>query len=86
MNFLELQSKIKRRRKDEKERQKYWETHETWEGYDFYHVNYQENPDFYELVYKKALRVANQVVRHYEELGEYSSTDKPTLSWKDRSR
>lgn len=41
-----------------------------------------DNEDFYNMVYKKALKAANDVVRHYEETGEVSSKDKITVTIK----
>lgn len=40
------------------------------------------NEDYYNLVYKKALKAANEVVRYYEEKGEVSSKDKVTVTIK----
>lgn len=38
------------------------------------------NEDYWQLVYKKALKAANDVLKHYEEVGEISSKDKVTVT------
>ena len=40
------------------------------------------NEDFYNMVYKKALKAANDVIKHYEETGEIKNTDKITVTIK----
>ena len=39
-----------------------------------------QNEDFYNMVYKKALKAANDVLKHYEEVGEISPKDKVTVT------
>lgn len=38
------------------------------------------NEDYLQLVYKKALKAANDVIKHYEEVGEISLKDKVTVT------
>ena len=38
------------------------------------------NEDFYNMVYKKALKAANDVIKHYKEVGEISLKDKVTVT------
>ena len=40
------------------------------------------NEDYWQLVYKKALKAANDVLKHYEEVNEISSKDKVTVTVK----
>ena len=40
------------------------------------------NEDYWQLVYKKALKAANDVIKHYEEVGEISLKDKVTVTIK----
>ena len=37
------------------------------------------NEDYWQLVYKKALKAANDVIKHYKEVGEISLKDKVTV-------
>lgn len=41
-----------------------------------------QNEDFYNMVYKKALKAANDVIKHYEEVKEISLKDKVTVTVK----
>lgn len=72
MTFLELQRQIVQTRKARKgvsNRMEYFE-----EG--------SSEEEFYSAVYKRALSVANQIVKHYEELGRFDTKDKPKIFWK----
>ena len=40
------------------------------------------NEDYWQLVYKKALKAANDVIKHYKEVGEISLKDKVTVTIK----
>lgn len=71
MTFLELQRKITQTRKARRgvsNRKDYF--------------NDDPNEDFYLAVYRRVLSVANEIIRHYEEKGEFDSTDKPKIVWK----
>lgn len=71
MTFLELQNKIVQSRKARRgvgNRVDYFET--------------ELDEEFCTAVYKRALAVANSVVKHYEEAGEFDPKDKPMLTWK----
>lgn len=39
-----------------------------------------QNEDFYNMVYKKALKAANDVIKHYEKVKEISPKDKVTVT------
>lgn len=41
-----------------------------------------QNEDFYNMVYKKALKAANDVIKHYEKVKEISLKDKVTVTVK----
>lgn len=72
MTFLDLQKKLVQTRKARKgmvNRTEYFE-----EG--------SNEEEFYSAVYKRVLSVANQIVKHYEELGEFDPKDKPSINWK----
>ena len=72
MTFLELQNKIAQTRKARRgvgNRTEYFA-----EG--------SEEEAFYSAVYKRALNAANQIVKHYTELGEFDPKDKPSITWK----
>ena len=72
MTFLELQNKIEQTRKARRgvgNRTEYFA-----EG--------SEEEAFYNAVYKRALSVANAVVKHHEEIGEFNPKDRPKLTWK----
>ena len=76
MTFLELQHKIEQTRKARRgiaNRQDYFEGEE-------------DREEFYAAVYKRALSVANQIVRHYEDKGEFDAKDKPKLTWRTSGR
>lgn len=47
-----------------------------------YFDNEDDNEEFYLSIYKRALSVANQIVKHYEELGQFDPKDKPKILWK----
>lgn len=71
MTFLDLQRKITQTRKARRgvsNRTDYF--------------NDDPNEDFYLAVYRRVLSVANEIVKHYEEKGEFSSSDKPKIIWK----
>ena len=72
MTFLELHNQIQQTRKARK-------------GMDRtdYFAGDEEAEQFYSAVYKRAVSVANAVVKHYEEKAEYDPKDKPTISWKE---
>ena len=40
------------------------------------------NEEFYGAVYKRVLWGANEIVKHYEEKGEFAPDDKPKIIWK----
>lgn len=70
MKFLELQNQIvqtRKARKGIKNREDY----------------FQGDPkeDFWASVYKRALYIANEVVKHYEKKGAYDPDEKFNLSW-----
>ena len=70
MTFLELQNQIvqtRKARKGIKNREDYFQDDETEE--------------FWTSVYKRALYIANEVVKHYEKKGAYDSSEKFHLSW-----
>lgn len=70
MTFLELQNQIvqtRKARKGVKNREDYFQD--------------DTKEDFWTSVYKKALYIANDVVRHYEKKGEYDQSEKFNLSW-----
>lgn len=73
MTFLEVQKQIQQTRKARKgiaNRQDYF-------------AGDEEAEQFYTAVYKRALSVANQVVKHYEDKATFDPKDKPKLTWKD---
>lgn len=72
MTFLELQRMIQQTRKARKG------THNR--------IDYFEddpNEKYYQMIYKRALSVANEVIRHYEDLGVYDPKDKPKITWRE---
>lgn len=71
MTFLELQKKIVQTRKARKG------VHNRTD----YFSDPADSEDFYNEVYKKALRAANQVVKHYDERGEIDSREKVTVKF-----
>lgn len=73
MTFLELHNQIQQTRKARKgigNRTDYF-------------AGDEEAEQFYSAVYKRAVSVANQIVKHYEEKAEFNPKDKPTISWKE---
>lgn len=70
MTFIQLQNKIIQTRKAHK-------------GISNNRVDYfanDVNEDYWQLVYKKALKAANDVLKHYEEVKEISPKDKVTVT------
>lgn len=70
MTFLELQNQIvqtRKARKGVKNREDYFLD--------------DDNEEFWTSVYKRALYIANDVVKHYEKKGEYEHYEKFNLSW-----
>ena len=70
MTFLELQNQIvqtRKARKGVKNREDYFQD--------------DTKEEFWASVYKRALYIANEVVRHYEKKGEYDHSEKFNLSW-----
>lgn len=72
MTFLELQKEILQTRKARKG------MHRT-----DYFAGDEEAEAFYNAVYKRAVSVANQIVKHYEEKAEYDPKDKPKITWRE---
>lgn len=71
MTFLQLQNKIVQTKKARSG---------VHNRIDYFADNVNE--DFYNMVYKKALKAANAVIKHYEETGEIKNTDKITVTIK----
>ena len=71
MTFLQLQNKIVQTKKARSG---------VHNRIDYFADNVNE--DFYNMVYKKALKAANDVIKHYEEMGEIKNTDKITVTIK----
>lgn len=72
MTFLELQRQIEQTRKARRgvgNRQDYFEDEPEVEA-------------FYLAAYKRALSVANEVIRHYEAVGRVDAKDRPKVIWK----
>ena len=72
MTFLELQKQIqqtKKARKGVKNRRDY-----------FKNATFEEEMAL-EEIYKRALRAANEVLKHYEETGEFDPKEKMCISW-----
>ncbi len=72
MTFLELHNRIvqtRKARRGTKNRMDYFED--------------DPNEAFYMAVYKRALNVASQVIKHYEDKGEFDPKDKPKITWKE---
>lgn len=77
MTFLELHKIITQTRKARKGVKRY---EDFWKEFE------DEEPEaeaFYNAVYRRALHVANEVIKHYTEKCEYDPKDKPKLIWKD---
>lgn len=70
MTFLELHNQITQTRKARK-------------GMDRtdYFADDPQVEEFYTAVYRRALHVANEVIKHYEELRQFDPKDKPKLKW-----
>lgn len=73
MTFLELQKQILQTRKARRGAR----------GRQDYFAGDEEAEQFYSAVYKRALSVANQIIKHYEDKAEFDPKDKPKLTWKD---
>lgn len=70
MTFMELQNQIvqtRKARKGVKNREDYFLD--------------DDKEEFWTSVYKRALYIANDVVKHYEKKGEYDRSEKFNLSW-----
>ncbi len=74
MTFLELQKRIVQTRKARSG------VHNRTDYFD----SADSNEDFYAAVYKKALSVANKVVKHYEEAGEIDPKEKVSVEFKSK--
>lgn len=72
MTFLTLHNKIIQTRKARRG---------TQNRIDYFAYD-DSNEEFYMAVYKKALSVANKVIKHYEETGEISTKDKIEITFK----
>lgn len=73
MTFLELQKEIVQTRKARK----------GISGRTDYFADDEQAEAFYTAVYQRALAMANQVVKHYEDKAEYNPKDKPKLIWRE---
>ena len=73
MTFLELHKQIEQTRKARKGIQ----------GRTDYFADDPQVEEFYTAVYKRALHVANEVIKHYEELRLFDPKDKPKITWRD---
>ena len=72
MTFLELHKRIvqtRKARKGVKNREDYFQD--------------DDREEFWKSVYKRALYIANEVVKHYEKKGAYDGSEKFHLSWGD---
>lgn len=47
---------------------------------DYFADDVNVNEDYWQLVYKKALKAANDVLKHYEKVKEISPKDKVTVT------
>lgn len=45
--------------------------------------NYGQDWDYYSAVYRRAIWTANEVVKHYENVGKFDAKDKPKTVWKE---
>lgn len=72
MTFLELHNKITQSRKARR-------------GVHNRHDYLSDDPNeaFLLAVYKRALNVATQTIRHYIEKGEFDIKDRPKITWKE---
>ena len=71
MTFIQLQNKIIQTRKAR------FGVHNR---IDYFADDVNVNEDYWQLVYKKALKAANDVIKHYEEVKEISPKDKVTVT------
>ena len=71
MTFLELQRKIVQTRKARRG---------VSNRIDYFSGDINE--EFYNIVYKRALWAANEVIKHYEDKGQFASNDKLKIVWK----
>ena len=73
MTFIQLQNKIIQTRKARSG---------VHNRIDYFADDVNVNEDYWQLVYKKALKAANDVIKHYKKVGEISSKDKVTVTVK----
>ena len=71
MTFIQLQNKIIQTRKARAG---------VHNRIDYFADDVNVNEDYWQLVYKKALKAANDVIKHYKEVGEISLKDKVTVT------
>ena len=75
MTFLELHKRIvqtRKARKGVKNREDYFQD--------------DDREEFWKSVYKRALYIANEVVKHYEKKGAYDGSERFHLSWGDATK
>ena len=73
MTFIQLQNKIIQTRKARSG---------VHNRIDYFADDVNVNEDYWQLVYKKALKAANDVIKHYKEVKEISPKDKVTVTIK----
>lgn len=73
MTFIQLQNKIIQTRKARSG---------VHNRIDYFADDVNVNEDYWQLVYKKALKAANDVLKHYEKVKEISPKDKVTVTVK----
>ena len=73
MTFIQLQNKIIQTRKARSG---------VHNRIDYFADDVNVNEDYWQLVYKKALKAANDVLKHYEKVKEISPKDKVTVTIK----
>ena len=73
MTFIQLQNKIIQTRKARSG---------VHNRIDYFADDVNVNEDYWQLVYKKALKAANDVIKHYEKVKEISPKDKVTVTVK----
>ena len=71
MTFIQLQNKIIQTRKARSG---------VHNRIDYFADDVNVNEDYWQLVYKKALKAANDVIKHYKEVKEISPKDKVTVT------
>lgn len=71
MTFIQLQNKIIQTRKARSG---------VHNRIDYFADDVNVNEDYWQLVYKKALKAANDVLKHYEKVKEISPKDKVTVT------